>query len=229
MSCGIYLIKNKINNKSYIGQSVNIKKRWREHIFAANHPEYKDHKDPIHLAIAKYGKENFDFTILEECPKEQLNEKEIYWIDKYNTYQKGYNATIGGHQDFRHIGQPVEVYDLEGNYITTYDNITIAAEHIGVSRNTLYNILYRDRLSTKGYQLKLKNDKNTVITKYQNNQGGGIPVLQIDKNNGNILQKFKSATEAGRVLNIDASSITKVCKGKLKTCGGFIWRYANED
>ena len=67
---GIYKITNKINGKIYIGQSNDIKRRFLEHT-------YRD-KLPIDIAIKKYGKENFSFEILEECPTEQLNEKETY-------------------------------------------------------------------------------------------------------------------------------------------------------
>lgn len=78
MKCGIYCITNKINNKQYIGQSVDIKKRFREHCFSARHPENKDYNMPIHLAMAKYGIENFQIEILELCNRDKLNEKEIY-------------------------------------------------------------------------------------------------------------------------------------------------------
>lgn len=83
MSTGIYKITNKINNKSYIGQSVHIEIRWREHIRKGN---------LIHKAIKKYGVNNFTFEILEECKINELNEKEEYYIKKYNTIiPNGYN------------------------------------------------------------------------------------------------------------------------------------------
>lgn len=61
--CGIYRITNKINGKSYIGQSVNIKNRWYVH--KATKDDY-----PIHRAIRKYGKNNFSWEILEECSEQ---------------------------------------------------------------------------------------------------------------------------------------------------------------
>ena len=223
---GIYQYKNKINGKSYIGQSININKRFREHKSAAFNQNSRDYNFAIHAAIRKYGLDNFDFIILEECAPERLNEREIYWIAFYDSYHNGYNETIGGNESHIHIGQPVELYDLNGNYVREYPNITEAAKDIGVSRNTIYGILYGDRLSTKGYQFKLKKDINTQIGKYANRQGGKLAVIQYDKE-GNPIQEWESTASAARALKIDASSITKCLKGKLKTCGGFKWQYKN--
>lgn len=95
MSCGIYKITNKINNKIYIGQSVNIQQRFYTHCSDAL---TKQDNNYFHNAIRKYGKENFYIEIIEECLEEELNNKEIYWIKYYNATDKniGYNSSIGG-------------------------------------------------------------------------------------------------------------------------------------
>ena len=74
MTCGIYKIENLINGKVYIGKSIEIEKRWQKHLNA---------KDNflIHKALRKYGKENFSFTILEECSLFDLDAKEKFWIN----------------------------------------------------------------------------------------------------------------------------------------------------
>ena len=86
---GIYKITKKENGKSYIGQSNNIQRRFLEH-------KYK--KDiSIELAIQKYGVDAFTFEVLEECSLDELDSKEIYWIEYYNTYKGfGYNCSPGG-------------------------------------------------------------------------------------------------------------------------------------
>jgi group I intron endonuclease len=89
---GIYKITNKLNKKCYIGQSKDIKTRWKHHCWDAA----KGSKLPIHNAIRKYGQDNFIFEIIEECSKEVRDEKEVYYIDLFNSYKDGYNATIGG-------------------------------------------------------------------------------------------------------------------------------------
>ena len=97
----------------------------------------------IYQAIRKHGLENFDFIILEECLTEQLNEREVYWIAYFNSYKNGYNATEGGDESHIHLGHPVELYDLNGNYITEYPNITEAAKALG-SLVILFMEFYRE-------------------------------------------------------------------------------------
>lgn len=90
---GIYLITNKINGRCYVGQSVDITRRWRQHKEVA----YRE-QAPLYKAIQKYGIENFDFCVLEECSREELDSKEIQYIEQYNSYFCGYNQTRGGNQ-----------------------------------------------------------------------------------------------------------------------------------
>lgn len=90
MTIGIYQIINQINNKSYVGQSRNIEKRWSDH--RASNLDY-----PLYRAFKKYGIENFSFYILQECLPEDLDRKEIHWIKKMNSLSpNGYNILDGG-------------------------------------------------------------------------------------------------------------------------------------
>lgn len=89
---GIYKFTNKINNKSYIGQSICIEKRYQQHLYSASKS-----KLPFHLALVKYGIDNFDFKVLVECSKDELNDKEKYYIKQYNSLvPNGYNLQQGG-------------------------------------------------------------------------------------------------------------------------------------
>lgn len=93
---GIYKITNTINGKVYIGQSIDIEKRWKDHI-----KDYKKGEQVLYKAIRKYGIENFSFEVVEECDMEELDDKEIYYIKEYCSYihadeSKGYNMTLGG-------------------------------------------------------------------------------------------------------------------------------------
>lgn len=96
---GIYLFRNKINGKCYVGQAIKIRKRFLQHMgkFRENHPY------PLYAALNKYGLENFEFEVLETFENldqddlsKMLNEREIYWIAQYKSYENGYNQTLGG-------------------------------------------------------------------------------------------------------------------------------------
>jgi len=78
---GIYKIECIINHKVYIGQSKNIKDRWKGHIKELDLNKHINNH--LQYAWNKYGKENFKFEILELCSQKDLNNKEIYWLNYY--------------------------------------------------------------------------------------------------------------------------------------------------
>lgn len=93
--CGIYKITNTTNDKVYIGQSVDIKHRFDNHKYNFKHNAYPSYA--LYKAMNKYGIENFRFEIIEKCDEDVLNDREIYWIKKYNSFGSGgYNMTAGG-------------------------------------------------------------------------------------------------------------------------------------
>ena len=91
----IYCITNIINGKKYIGKTLkSVEKRFKEHL--EDYKRNRCEKRPLYDAIKKYGKENFKVEILLECDENILSEKEQEFILKYDTYNNGYNATMGG-------------------------------------------------------------------------------------------------------------------------------------
>lgn len=94
MSIGIYKYENKLNGQVYIGLSNNIEKRYQQHLYNVKHEERAC--TGIDIAIRKYGIENFTFEIIELCKEEDLDAREQYWIDYYDSYNHGYNRTPGG-------------------------------------------------------------------------------------------------------------------------------------
>lgn len=94
----VYLITNILNNKVYIGKtSSDTDRRWKDHIRVAQDDSYK--KQAIHKAIAKYGVDNFEFSVLKHFKSEDAAYKaEIKYIKKYKSYgtDAGYNETTGG-------------------------------------------------------------------------------------------------------------------------------------
>lgn len=91
---GIYKITNIKNQLCYVGQAVNIYKRWNEHLKAALGIDTPQ-GNKLYRAMAADGIDNFTFELLEACEKEQLNEKEQYYIDLYNSVAFGYNSQSG--------------------------------------------------------------------------------------------------------------------------------------
>lgn len=92
--CGIYMIKNKLNGNIYIGQSVDIYDRWDEHLRALR-GEYH-FNNHLQRSWNKYKEYNFEFSVVEECFEDELDDREIYWISNYDSYHNGYNQTKGG-------------------------------------------------------------------------------------------------------------------------------------
>lgn len=92
----IYKYTNKINNKSYIGQTINPQKRKNYHKSAAFNPNARDYDKKFYRAIRKYTYEEFEYSILEECEDNIINEREKYYIQYYDSVENGYNITYGG-------------------------------------------------------------------------------------------------------------------------------------
>lgn len=102
---GIYKVTNTINGKSYIGQSTDIHRRWRNEITDSKCVNSHSYDYPLMRAFRKYGVDNFKFEIIEECDSDELNQREMYWIDYFDTFFNGYNQTLGGDTSIR---QPKE-------------------------------------------------------------------------------------------------------------------------
>ena len=96
--CGIYCIKNKINNKVYIGKSINIYSRLYQHLSDLNTGKRKSKNSHLLNAWEKYGRNNFEYFVLEYLePIENLvKERELYWILQYNSINRkfGYNLRL---------------------------------------------------------------------------------------------------------------------------------------
>ena len=162
----IYKVTNKVNNKIYIGKTLDdsIEERFKEHIKEA---KIKQYNRPFHLALNKYGAENFTIEEIEQAPAELLSEREKYWIAYYHSYihdeySNGYNATRGGdgslEYDYSKIIQ--EYYKVQ--------NIGQTAKNIGCSISTVKRAMreydapvYQSRV--KGVQVIGYNSTEEII------------------------------------------------------------------
>lgn len=203
----IYQITNNVNGKIYVGKTVknNIQERWKEHLKDYKKPRCE--KRPLYDAMNKYGTENFSIKELEECSLEELNNKEIYWIKKLDSFKHGYNATAGG--DGKHYADYDLIYSLflegyncsEIKRLTGYDNSTI-----------------RVALDNKGISMEERYRQSRKLNR------NGKPVAKIDPITNKIIEIYPSISEAER-QNGNSKHIGHVCRGQGKTCKGYFWKY----
>ena len=156
----IYVITNQINHKQYVGKtSYSLDKRFQEHIYDSHRSlEYNEHR-PLYMAFNKYGIDNFIIEQLEEVPENKENEREQYWIAKLNTYNEGYNATLGG--DGQSRIDKAKVLEL---YHQGYNNSQIASI-LGHERANISRIIKSFGLSSQFSAKKkvtLQKDKITL-------------------------------------------------------------------
>ena len=88
------MIRCKVNDKCYVGQSTNIKNRWRTHKYKLRHNKHSSKE--MNKDWNTYGEDNFEFKIIQECTKDELYDLEKKYIKEYRGYEDGYNQTIGG-------------------------------------------------------------------------------------------------------------------------------------
>ena len=163
----VYLITNDINNKIYVGATVNsIVERFGKHIWEAFNLQ---DNSALHHAIKKYGKEHFHIKSLEECSVEDVFGKEKYWIKYYNSYENGYNETPGGD------GHPKYDYELIYKMFQSGMLQKDIAKKLGCEKHTITRALRAYDVSEKEMQKgKFQNSKKKVY--------------QIDLKSGQILK-----------------------------------------
>ena len=159
----IYKITNKLNNKVYIGQTIQKPiERFYQH--CAKKCDKYILNMVIHKAIFKYGKDNFTFEVIEEVPKQQLNEREEYWIKYYNSYTDGYNSTKGGqkgNKPFKNIDNKaiIEQYQ-QGKSLRTIGKM------FNIDKATVKSILIRNNIklrTTRTYKLSQEDRANIIL------------------------------------------------------------------
>lgn len=144
MTSGIYSIKNKINKKEYIGQSIDVERRWKNHCERYGNDYWvQDIDNDIH----KYGKDNFIFSIIEECSSDKLLEREKFWIKKKNTIELGYNKKQGRKRTDQEIEEMSKIKNTSGFFRVYIDK----------KPDALNNIIYVYHVREKGVDEKFSN------------------------------------------------------------------------
>lgn len=241
---GIYKITNKINGKIYVGQSIDIEERWKQHEYKAFNTNSNAYNSAIHQAFRKYGVENFEYQVIELCSVEELDEKEIYWIDKLGTLSpNGYNILPGGQKTRAstrilfckkcgkeicrdnesglcrscvQIKTDISKEELYQALLNNNGNFTKVGTIYGISDNAI-------RKKCKNYGLPhLSSDYKPIKTKINQKR----PVQSLNIITGEIVSTYESIADAARDLGIKKGNhITEACQGKIKSAYGFYWQY----
>ena len=219
------------SDKCYIGQTINLVERKRS-LYNPN-KYYSGHK--LDNAIKKYGIENFQYEIIiqivessKEKLREKLDELEKFYIEKYDSYNNGYNMTLGGSGS-------------KGCFQTEESKRKISEKTKGRKGSMLGKHLTEEqRNKISNFAKTRTREKNPFYgkthseeTKLKIGRANSIPILQLDLN-GNVITEFPSAKEAARSIGKPRadSEIIKVCKGYVSPSGkryitalGYKWKY----
>ena len=200
----IYKITNKINSKAYIGKTINLERRWKQHISGNGGTSI------LTKALSKYGASNFIFEKIAqiECSttnelNKMLSKLEIHYIKVFNTFKKGYNATIGGDGSC-------------GYKLSKEAKLKLSNANKGKKRTSEK---YREGYKKVANTLKGVTRDKVVIMKAAMKRRK--PILQYSLD-GTFLAEYKGATF---INNFSEANIIACCKGKINSAYGFIWRY----
>lgn len=217
----IYCIENKINGKKYIGLTTkSIEERWHCHVVQAKQNAKRNMV--IAKAILKYGKENFEISVLEECVDEkELRKKEKVWIAELNTFNDGYNMTLGGDGllGYKHtdetkekmsksqIGNKNNKGHFKGRNHSEHSKKLISEKNSG-SLHGMFGKTHTDEV------------KKAISEKHKKK------VAQYDDNE-NLVNVFISYQEAAKFVNGKPQGISRCCRGIRKHHRGYIWKEVN--
>lgn len=214
----IYCIYNKINNKAYIGQTINFDKRVKEHIRKLNQGKHAN----IHLQHSwnKYGEYCFEFyLLLSDINEEDLNKYETMYIQLFNTfnYQYGYNLTLGGDgvSGYTHDEDALQRMrdnhaDFSGEKHPFYnkkhtDEVRLVISECMKGEN---NGMYGRRHSEE--TRKLISEKMKIVNSNNDRRKYGEFIEQVKE----MLDKGMTQLEISNILNIPQPYVSKIKNGK---------------
>lgn len=223
---GIYKITNKINGHSYVGQSIDIHRRWKEHRCYHSRSYYDN---VFARAMRKYGRDNFDYSVLEECEPEQLNEREIYWID---LLKPEYNMNNGGSGNYGHSMCDESRKAMSELKKKQWDVLPLEKKEEIIKRLTGQPVghsvsaetrekLRQANLGKKQSAETIEKRKQTFAEKKRNgykqtNSGHKKKVYCVETD-----QVYESLLDAARSLNIGATGICHVLHGRQENTFGY--------
>jgi len=206
----IYTITNKIDNKTYVGQTVReLETRWKDHLKIGSNCRY------LKSAINKYGVDNFEFQLVSITFVNRLNDMEIQYIEKYNCLApNGYNLRRGGNSGTHHSETEQRISDT---LKMRYENgLTPPSSHLGKPHSEIHKKKISECL--KGRRLSQETINKISLSRRKNK------IIQFDIE-GNRLNSFDSCKEAAEYIGTTRANINHSCTGKAKTAKGYVWKY----
>lgn len=169
----IYIIRNTVNDKVYIGQTtVDVKTRFSQH---CKNSTIKNRHYKLYNAMKKYGKDNFYCDVLEKNVNvNNLDDREIFFINKYNSFENGYNSTKGG--DGRTINNEYDEKEIVRLYRSGESEQAIASMY-GISNATISRVLKKLGIKTRENGNKYEQFGNQEFVEMWNNRNITIPLM----------------------------------------------------
>lgn len=208
----IYKITNVVTDMVYIGATTSSADiRLADHLSKASSDGTK-----LQVAMSEYPKESFQLVVIDTATnQDELAQKEIDYIEQYNSFRSGYNSNRGGGMQ-----KTVYQFELDGTEpIASYQSLAEASEAVNASPKSISNACIGYNQSCNGYRWSYESIYFT-IQKVTNKK----VVLQYDLED-NLINTFESAREASRILGIGLSSITRCCRGERRQASGFVFNY----
>lgn len=224
---GVYQIQSKIKpERIYIGSSVNIQNRQRQHLQYLNKNNHDNNKLQNHFN--KYGNNDLQFSLLLECDKEVLIHAEQAFLDYYKPY---FNIckVAGSILGFKWTKKSCENVSKSRKGCIPY----MKGKHHSKETKLKLRIINLGKKHSEETKQKIrKGNLHKIIseeTKQKISDFVSKPIFQYDLQN-NFIREWKSARQAAINLNMQHSHINNCCNypDKHKTTGGYIWKYKNK-
>ena len=239
----VYKITNLINQKSYIGSSIRVEKRWQQHKNDAFNPNDEKYNYPLYKAFRKYGLENFSFIILKDdfSTVEEMQNYEQKMILSYQTLSpNGYNQTLNTSSNniacenlqkhLNKIKKKCALVDKNENIIETYESYHAAARAQGWDGDTraitIQRICEGKVRDCNGLIFRQLNENGEVNIPEFKTRKRRTQIYGINKDDPTDIVYYDSISEAARQEHIDRSSIGKCLQGSTRYShvGGRIWK-----
>jgi len=224
MKLEVYKITNLKNEKIYIGiTNQGHQTRWWKHCSDAN----ADTGFPIHNAIRKYGKDNFQIEVIETIENEDydyLKEREQFWIKEFDSYnrEKGYNLTLGGDGTFGRFHSDETKDKIRQKALGRTWSEEAKGKASATHKANNYDSNEMSNRCKKGNEIRWADPKqrvNASVNNYNNRK-----VYQYDLKM-KFINEYRSCAEAARNIGKTHQNIARCARGGLKSAYGFIWKY----